>query len=172
MAGADRGAWFIPEPEDEVLVAFYGGDSSRPVVIGALWNGSDAAPESMDANNNIRSITSRADHRLTFDDTDGQAKVVLKTAGGHKLTLDDAAGGTVTLEHSNGAKIKIDTAGTIEITANAQVKVQAPAGMQIDAAMVTVNAAMSKFSGVVKCDTLITNSVVSSSYTPGAGNVW
>jgi hypothetical protein len=24
----------------------------------------------------------------------------------------------------------------------------------------------------VKCDTLITNSVISSSYTPGAGNIW
>jgi uncharacterized protein involved in type VI secretion and phage assembly len=172
MAGADRGAWFIPEPEDEVLVAFYGGDSSRPVVLGALWNGSDSAPESMDSNNNIRSITSRADHRLTFDDTDGQAKVVLTTAGGHTLTLDDAAGGTVTLEHSNGAKVTIDVTGNVEITANAQVKVQAPAGMQVEAAMVTVNAAMSKFSGVVKCDTLITNSVVSASYTPGAGNIW
>jgi hypothetical protein len=25
---------------------------------------------------------------------------------------------------------------------------------------------------VVKCDTMIANSVVGSSYTPGAGNVW
>ncbi len=38
--------------------------------------------------------------------------------------------------------------------------------------MVKVDAAMSTFSGVVKCDTLISNSVVSASYTPGAGNIW
>jgi hypothetical protein len=31
---------------------------------------------------------------------------------------------------------------------------------------------MSKFSGVVQCDTLIASSVVGSSYTPGAGNIW
>jgi hypothetical protein len=30
---------------------------------------------------------------------------------------------------------------------------------------------MAKFAGVVQCDTLITNSVVASSYTPGAGNL-
>ena len=42
----------------------------------------------------------------------------------------------------------------------------------VTAAMVTVNAAMSSFSGVVKADTVITNSVVSASYTPGAGNIW
>jgi len=38
--------------------------------------------------------------------------------------------------------------------------------------MVTVNAGMSKFSGVIQCDTLITNSVVSASYNAGAGNIW
>ena len=40
------------------------------------------------------------------------------------------------------------------------------------AGMVQVDAGLSKFSGVVQCDTLISNAVVSSSYTPGAGNIW
>jgi hypothetical protein len=44
--------------------------------------------------------------------------------------------------------------------------------MEVSAGMVTVNAGMSKFSGVVQCDTLITNAVISTSYTPGAGNIW
>lgn len=172
MAGGDRGTWFIPEVNDEVLVAFTAGDPRRPVVIGALWNGVDTPPETMDSANNVRSVTSRSGHKLTFDDTAGAEKVELKTNGGHKLTLDDAAGGTVTLAHSNGATIKIDVAGNIEITANVKVKINAPAGLDVTAAMVTVNAAMSTFSGVVKADTVITNSVVSASYTPGAGNVW
>jgi len=172
MAGADRGTWFIPEVDDEVLVAFTAGDPRRPVVIGALWNGVDAPPETMDSNNNVRSVTSRSGHKLTFDDTAGAEKVEIETQGGHLLTLDDAAGGTVTLKHSNGATIKIDVAGNIEITANVKVKIQAPAGLDVTAAMVTVDAAMSKFSGVVKADTVITNSVVSASYTPGAGNIW
>jgi hypothetical protein len=38
--------------------------------------------------------------------------------------------------------------------------------------MVTVDAGMAKFSGVIQADTLIAKSVVSSSYTPGVGNVW
>lgn len=172
MAGGDRGTWFIPEVDDEVLVAFTAGDPRRPVVIGALWNGVDAPPETMDSANNVRSITSRSGHKLTFDDTAGAEKVELKTNGGHTFTLDDAAGGTVTLTHSNGATIKIDVVGNIEITANVKVKINAPAGLDVTAAMVTVNAAMSSFSGVVKADTVITNSVVSASYTPGAGNIW
>lgn len=172
MAGADRGSWFIPEVDDEVLVAFTAGDPSRPVVIGALWNGQDAPPETMDSANNIRSITSRSGHRLELDDTAGSERVRLETQGGHKLTLDDASGGTVTLEHSNGAKITIDVSGKVEITANSRVVVNASAQLSVTAGMVTVDAGMSKFSGVVKCDTLITNAVISPSYTPGAGNVW
>ena len=172
MAGGNRGTWFIPEVDDEVLVAFTAGDPRRPVVIGALWNGVDAPPETMDSANNVRSVTSRSGHKLTFDDTAGAEKVELKTNGGHTFTLDDAAGGTVTLTHSNGATVKIDATGNIEITANVKVKINAPAGLDVTAAMVTVNAAMSSFSGVVKADTVITNSVVSASYTPGAGNVW
>jgi hypothetical protein len=58
------------------------------------------------------------------------------------------------------------------VTANARVTIDAPAQVTVTTGMVKVDAAMSNFSGVVKCDTLITNAVVSSSYTPGAGNVW
>ena len=48
----------------------------------------------------------------------------------------------------------------------------ATATVEVTAASVKVDAAMSNFSGVVKCDTLISNAVVSTSYTPGAGNIW
>lgn len=174
MAGAGRGTWFVPEPEDEVLVAFVAGDPRWPVVLGALWNGVDAPPEAMDGagKNNVRSITSRSGHVLTFDDTRGAEKVEIETQSGHVLTLDDASGGTVTLRHNNGATIEIDASGNVSITANARVTIDAPAGLTVTAAKVDVNAAMSMFSGIVKCDTLITNAVVSSTYTMGAGNVW
>ena len=48
MGGNNRGSWFIPDVNDEVLVSFEGGDARRPYVIGSLWNGSDAPPEQMD----------------------------------------------------------------------------------------------------------------------------
>ena len=34
MAGGKRGSWFIPDKDDEVLVAFEGGDPRRPYVVG------------------------------------------------------------------------------------------------------------------------------------------
>jgi uncharacterized protein involved in type VI secretion and phage assembly len=171
MGGKNRGSWFIPDVNDEVLVVFEGGDARRPYVIGALWNGSDNPPESMDgAGNNFHKVLrSRNGVKVTLDDTDGREQLLLETPGGQKVTLKDGPG-AIEIVDSNGNTVKLETSG---ITVNAAAKVTINASqVEIAAGMVTVNAGMSKFSGVVQADTVISNSVVSASYTPGAGNIW
>jgi uncharacterized protein involved in type VI secretion and phage assembly len=171
MAGNNRGSWFIPDVDDEVLIVFEGGDPRRPYVIGSLWNGKDTPPESMDgAGKNFKKVLcSRNGVKLTMDDTDGREQFILETPGGQKLTLKDGPG-AVEIVDSNGNSIKLETSG-ITITASAKVTINA-SQVAVSAGMVTVDAAMSKFSGVVQCDTMISNSVISASYTPGAGNIW
>jgi len=171
MAGNNRGTWFIPDVNDEVLVSFEGGDPRRPYVIGCLWNGSDSPPDSMDGGgqNNRKLIRSRNGVKVTLDDSDGQEKLILETPGGQKVTLKDGPG-AVEIVDSNGNSVKLEAAG-ITVTASAKVTVNAST-VEVSAGMVTVNAGMSKFSGVVQADTVICNSIVSSSYTPGAGNIW
>ena len=44
--------------------------------------------------------------------------------------------------------------------------------LDVKAGMITVTSGMSIFSGIVTCDTLIANTVLASTYSPGAGNVW
>jgi len=171
MGGKNRGSWFIPDVDDEVLVVFEGGDPRRPYVIGGLWNGTDTPPESMDgAGNNYKKVLrSRNGVKVTLDDQDGQEKLILETPGGQKLTLKDGPG-AVEIVDSNGNSIKLEPSG---ITINASAKVTITASMlEVSASMVTVNAGMSKFSGVVQADTVITNSIIAASYTPGAGNIW
>src|SRR5918992_2029407 len=94
MAGNGRGAYFVPEVGDEVLVAFEHGDIDRPFVLGGLWNVDDAPPESMDSagKNHIRSIRTRSGHIIAFDDNteEQKAKVTIQSQGGHQLLLDDA----------------------------------------------------------------------------------
>jgi uncharacterized protein involved in type VI secretion and phage assembly len=171
MGGNNRGTWFIPDVDDEVLVAFEGGHVFRPYVIGALWNGQDAPPETMDgAGNNYKKVVcSRNGVKLTLDDQDGQEQMILETPGGQKITLKDGPG-AVTIEDSNGNSVKLESAG-ITINASAKVTVQA-SQVSVSASMVSVDAGMSSFSGVVKADTVICNSIISASYTPGAGNIW
>jgi uncharacterized protein involved in type VI secretion and phage assembly len=171
MAGDNRGTWFIPDVDDEVLVAFEAGDPRRPYVLGGLWNGKDSPPESIDsaAKNELKVIRSRNGIKVTLEDKDGQERLQLETPGGQKLILKDGPG-SVEIDDSNGNSIKLESQG-ITITASAKVTVNASTA-EISASMLTVNAGMSKFSGVVQADTVITNAVVSASYTPGAGNIW
>ena len=171
MGGNKRGSWFIPDVNDEVLVTFEGGDPRHPYVLGGLWNGKDDPPAAMDgAGNNYRKVLcSRKGVKITLDDTDGQETMLLETPGGQKITLKDGPG-AVEVVDSNGNSIKLGSGG---VTVNASAKVTITASTaEISASMLTVNAGMSKFSGVVQADTVMTNSVVSTSYTPGAGNIW
>lgn len=168
FAGNNRGSWFMPDVDDEVLVVFEGGDVRRPCVIGGLWNGKDAPPESPDAQNVRKVIRSRNGVRIIIEDRSGQEKVRLETPGGCSVTLADGPG-TIEAQDSNGNSVKMEAAG-ITVNASAKVKVSATQ-VEVSAGMVTVNAGMSKFSGVVQADTVITNTIIAATYTPGAGNI-
>src|SRR5262249_40232243 len=157
--------------DDEVLVAFEQGDTRRPYVLGGLWNGRDGPPEAMDgAGKNFKKVLrSRNGVKVTLDDQDGQGTLRLETPGGKKMTLKDGPG-TIEIVDSNQNSVKLEPSG---VTISAAVKLTINAGqIAISAGMITVNSGMSKFSGVVQADTVISNSVVSASYTPGAGNIW
>jgi uncharacterized protein involved in type VI secretion and phage assembly len=160
MAGKDRGAVFLPEVGDEVLVAFEHGDIHHPYVLGGLWNSDDPAPETNgDGKNNIRKIKSRSGHELIFCDNDQgkQECVELHTKAGHKIILDDKQGaekieirdksgsnvvtinsvtGEMSLESQTKLKLKSQI---IEIEAGAQMKVSAGALLELKGALVKIN---------------------------------
>ena len=169
MAGSDRGTWFIPETGDEVLVGFGGGDPDHPYVVGALWNGRDAAPETISQTNDIKSIVSRTGITITLDDTSGAVKLSLQTPGGQKVSLEDG-GNRVTVADITGNTMELSPSG-VSITAVGKLSISATS-LTIDVPTATVSSAMWTYSGVVKTDTLIATTVVGSSYTPGAGNIW
>jgi len=146
------------------------GDARFPIVLGGLWNGNASSPADIESGgtNRYKRIKSKNGVVITMDDQQGQETLQMETPGGQKVTLKDP--GTITVEDSNGNSVKLESAG-ITVTASAKVTVNA-SQLAISAGIVTVDAGMSKFSGVVQADTVISNSVVSASYTPGAGNIW
>jgi len=170
FAGQNRGTFFMPDVDDEVLVVFTNGDARFPLVIGGLWNGASTAPADLGPEGNrYKRIRSKNGITITLDDQLGQETLTLETPGGQTITLKDGPG-AITCEDSNGNTVKMESAG-VTIQAAAKVKIQAST-VEVSAGMVTVDTAMAKFSGVVKCETLIATSVISTSYTPGAGNIW
>jgi uncharacterized protein involved in type VI secretion and phage assembly len=167
MAGRNRGTWFIPDVGDEVLVAFERGDVKEAYVIGALWN-SKARPPT-ESPGDVKLIRSRNGVTLRISDDRNNNALILETPAGQRITLQDNPG-SVRVEDANGNSVLLSRAG-MTVNASAAVTVNA-SRVEVSAGLLTVNASMSRFSGVVQCDTMISNSVISASYSPGAGNIW
>jgi uncharacterized protein involved in type VI secretion and phage assembly len=156
MAGDGRGFEFIPEVNDEVVVAFEHDDSHRPFILGSLWNGKDKPPQGSDKVVNSagkvekRIIRSRSGHTITLDDSDSGAKIsivdkteknaieidsqnnaiLIKTQS--KIEIETATGDKVILDNSG---IKID-AGQHDIALKAMnIKLEADMNIEVKAGM-------------------------------------
>ena len=160
----------MPNVGDQVLVSFEGGDVSRPCVLGALWGENARPPEAMDeTRQNLRRILRSPNGvQIVFDDQSGEEQLLIETPGGPAVKLR-CGPGRVEINDSNRNAIILEAGGII-LNSDTRVAINGPA-VELNASSLTVNAGMAKFSGVVQCDTLIANSVVANSYTPGAGNI-
>lgn len=86
-AGKNRGWFFIPEIDDEVVIGFVHGDAQHPVLLGCLWNGKDKPAGKNPGGNDTRLLKSRAGSTVTFDDKNSS------------ITITDGKGlGTVTFD--------------------------------------------------------------------------
>lgn len=146
MAGDQRGALFLPEVGDEVLVAFEHGDINRPYVIGALWNGKDKPPlTNDDGKNNVRLIQSRSGHKVILDDTDGSEKIEIKDKTEKNSIVWDTASNTITISADKDiflkapqGKISLD-AQEVAITSSANTTIEASGTMTVKGATVNLN---------------------------------
>lgn len=149
MAGKDRGAYFLPEISDEVLIAFEHGDRRFPYILGGLWNGKDSPPATNDdGNNDIRLIKSRSGHVIRFNDKNGNETIEITDKNGNSIAYDTANNSLtittkkdITLSAPQGA-ITLD-ARTVEIKSSTQTVLEAASTMDVKAnATMTIKGAM------------------------------
>jgi len=77
--GPERGFWFLPEIDDEVLVAFEGGDTRFPVVMGGLYGRVNTPEDKLikDGKISSRSVRSRVGHYVDFvDDSPSESPAI------------------------------------------------------------------------------------------------
>lgn len=102
MGGKERGFWWIPEIDDEVLVVFEHGDPNRPFVLGGLYNGVDKPPKVHDITstfavtepaNFASSKVAAGDYTAEGRDFNADGKNDLRfirSRSGHLFIFDDA----------------------------------------------------------------------------------
>jgi uncharacterized protein involved in type VI secretion and phage assembly len=144
-AGADRGTVFIPDVNDEVLVAFLLGDLRQPVVIGSLWNHKKKPPASQKKEAPYQ-IRSRKGHEILMDDDDNDGKIVLKTKAGHQIEMSDKQG-SVQLKDKSGQTITMKsnaveiTSGSAKVTIKGgNVSIETPSSVKIKGSQLSIQA--------------------------------
>jgi uncharacterized protein involved in type VI secretion and phage assembly len=166
-AGQGYGASFVPRQGEIVVVAFATPDLA--LVLGSIWSGGDSRPGEADPQEEHYVIRTPSGTVMEFDDGDDGPLFEVRTRSGYSIRITEGDSGEIRVERGSqkvtltASGIQIDSSGPVDINAS---------NVNISAGMVQVDAGMSKFSGVVQADTVIATSVVGSSYTPGAGNIW
>jgi uncharacterized protein involved in type VI secretion and phage assembly len=119
-AGNTHGFLWLPEVNDEVLVAFEHGDFDYPYVIGSVWNGQDAMPETtgaavVDGKIVTRTIKTTAGHIVRFTEKSGDKKIEI---------IDSTTQTKITLDETN-KKITMTSTGDIELSATGNLDIKA-----------------------------------------------
>lgn len=152
-AGSSRGMTFLPEINDEVIIGFEAGDVSRPVVIGAVFSGQNAARDYGAQNGKIakRQIVSRLGHSIEFGDgdSDGDQHLLLalaNNAGSVKIGKSDGLAATVPAGKpiaisAGDTKVEIDKQGNIALSGK-KITLKATTDVEISAMNVKIKANM------------------------------
>jgi phage protein D len=142
MAGAQRGFYYLPEVDDEVLVAFEHGDPCYPYIVGGLWGKKDKPPlEKGDAiaggKVKQRIIQSTSGHVIILADTQGEEQISVTSKSGHTIILDDKSGSeTITVKDKTGKNSMIIDSGanSMTIAVNGDFTVDAKGKVTINSA--------------------------------------
>jgi uncharacterized protein involved in type VI secretion and phage assembly len=141
-AGPDSGACFMPEVNDEVLVAFELGDVRRPIVLSALHNGKDkpSLGDGLFDNGKVkrRGFVSRKGHRVVIFDDASKSGIALISSDGHiKISLNEtnneihiACQGKIRVEAKQDLTLKSDQGVSIE--AGTQLQLKGGTGAKLD----------------------------------------
>lgn len=133
MAGSGRGSYFMPEEEDEVLVAFEHGELDRPIILGALWNTVDKPPEEMDKDgkNDIRAIHTRSGHKIVFNDSEDKPSILIIDNTGDNSIAIDSANNNMDIKVKND--LTIEVGGKITINAGKDISIETKANLSAKA---------------------------------------
>ena len=156
-AGENRGSFFRPEIDDEVILGFLNDDPRDAIVIGMVHSSAKPAPITAAEENDEKGFVTRSEMKLLFDD--GKVSITLETPNGNKIVLSDDEG-SIKMEDENGNSLLMDSNGiqmesgsdilikaggnvTIEGTnveqkAGASFKAEGSAGMEISSSATTV----------------------------------
>ncbi|HDX5345188.1 TPA: type VI secretion system tip protein VgrG [Citrobacter sedlakii] len=114
-SGNGFGAQFIPRVGQEVVVSFIDGDPDKPLITGCVYNGANALPYALPANqtqSGIKTHSAKGFNELRFDDKKDAELLAMQAQKDFQLTvLNDSK---TTISHDDIQSVKNDRTRTVE----------------------------------------------------------
>ncbi len=129
-AGSNRGSFFLPEVNDEVIIGFINDDPSQAVMLGMVNSSAKPSKLPNTSANNTKGFTSRSGMQILFDD--GENSVTIITPGNNQIVLDDTQK-NISIKDQNGNSITMDSTGITLSSSSGQVSVSAGTTMSLTA---------------------------------------
>ncbi len=135
-AGNQRGFFFRPEINDEVVVGYIENDPRQAVVLGMLNSSKLPAHTTAQDSNNIKGYVSREKMKWMFDD---DKKIInIETPAGNKVVISEDDKG-ISLTDQNGNKITMNDSG-IKIESVKDITIKAANALKIESVNAEVKA--------------------------------
>lgn len=144
-AGKERGSYFRPEKEDEVIVGFINDDPRQPVILGMLHGSDKTSPVAPEKSNKEKGFVTREKIKLMFNDED--KTVTIETPNKNTIVISDKEK-SITLTDENKNKIVMDDKG-ISLTSDKDIMLEAKGDIKMEGKNVEI-AAKSKFAAEAK----------------------
>jgi len=135
-AGYNRGSFFRPEIEDEVVLGFMNDDPRNPVILGMLHSSALPSPITPADDNHEKGFVTRSEMKLMFDD-DKQV-IHIETPNGNTLTFSDDEG-KVEIADENNNKMTMDSSGILMESAG-DISIKATGDINIEGTNVSLKA--------------------------------
>lgn len=156
-AGENRGSFFRPEIDDEVIVGFINDDPNDAIVLGMLHSSAKPAPITASDDNHEKGFVTRSEMKMIFDDD--KVSYTLETPAGKKIILDEDSD-VITIEDDHSNVVTMDSSGitmesqgdinvkatgdlnlegmNVNVKANAQFKAEGSAGAEVSTSAIAV----------------------------------
>lgn len=135
-AGDNRGSFFLPEINDEVVVGFLNDDPRDPIVLGMLNSSAKPAPIIASNDNHEKGFVTRSEMKVVFNDD--EVSLTIETPNGNKMVFSDQDGG-ILIEDENGNKIELNSDG-ITMESASEINIKATTDKNIEAVNLNLKA--------------------------------
>lgn len=125
--GKQYGFYFLPEINDEVVVAYDHGVQECPIVVGSIWTKENIIPEQVATEQNtIKKIRTKGGHEIVFEETKDAENICVTSATGLHLKLEDKPS-VITLSDKDGKNcFQLDCKnGTLTLLADQKISLKA-----------------------------------------------